>query len=133
MNMDASNLLTSNNREVSINLSRIISIKGENDTKSKKLPQRNEVMLADLFAKMDRNFNVRTVADIERDIERPIKTETGMDHNDKNKLEIDLQEVQITEDNERNKRKSLKNHSDQLKAKKIQKWQNPSVESKNTH
>lgn len=69
-------------------------------------------MLADLFAKMDRNFNVRTVADIERDIERPIKTETGMDHNDKNKLEIDLQEVQITEDNERHKRKSLKNHSD---------------------
>lgn len=122
MNIDASNLLQSNNREVSINLSKIMSVKGENDSKNRKLPLRNEVMLADLFNKMDRNFNIRTVADIERDIERPVKTETGLDHIDKNKLEINLQEVQITEDNDRHKRKSLKNHSDKLKAKNIKKW-----------
>ena len=64
-NLNGSNILMrSKNKDVSVNLSKILSIKEENETKTKKTAPRNEVSLAELFNQMDRNFKVRTVSDI---------------------------------------------------------------------
>ena len=49
-NLNGSNILMrSKNKDVSINLSKILSIKEENESKIKKTAPRNEVSLAELF------------------------------------------------------------------------------------
>lgn len=88
-------------------------------------------MLVDLFNQMERNFRVRTVADVEKDNEKPFKTEADIYNEQNNHFEMDHQAMQITEDNERNKfstKKPTFNICRLSDLKNVNKWDNPSSE-----